>query len=93
MVASVTTIEGAFTNETSPPLTAPKAEPTAMPATGSSQMGSPCRASNPQQTPQIANSEPTEMSISATTITSVMPIEISSTGRFASATSRKLPNE
>ena len=92
MVASVTTIDGIRTHATSAPFTAPITAPTRhahAPATG---VGIPMRANTPAATLQIANCDPTEISICAVRITSNMPSATISTGMLASTKSRRFSN-
>ncbi len=88
MVASVTTIEGIRTHATSAPLMPPISAPTRQAATPASGVGSPMRAKTPAATLQMANCEPTEISILPVRITSIMPSATISTGMFASTRSR-----
>ena len=87
MVASVTTIDGIRTHATSAPLIAPISAPArhaASPATG---VGIPIFANTPAATLQMANCEPTEISISPLRMISVMPSATISTGMLASSRS------
>ena len=72
-VASVTTIAGRPRRATSSPLIKPRPAPATIVPSATSGIGRPSRASRPATTPQIANCEPTEMSICRARITSVMP--------------------
>src|SRR5947209_3086947 len=84
MVASVTTIEGIRTHATSVPLSAPSSAPARHAATPASGVGIPIFAHTPPATLQIANCEPTEISISPLRTISVMPSATISTGMLAS---------
>ncbi len=88
MVASVTTIEGMRTHATSAPLMPPINAPTRQAARPASGVGRPMRAKTPVATLQIANCEPTEISILPVRITRNMPRATISTGMFASTRSR-----
>ena len=90
MVASVTTIAGMRTHATSAPLSAPMSAPNRQDAAPASGVGSPIRAKTPVATLQMANCEPTEISICPVRITSTMPSATISTGMLASTRSRSL---
>src|SRR6266487_8101 len=71
------------TKATSAPFNDPSIAPARHAATQASQTDPAAFASTPAATPHTAKIDPTEMSISAVTTTSVIPIATSSTGRLA----------
>ena len=87
-MASVTTIAGIRTQATSAPLSAPISAPSRQAAAPASGVGRPMRAKTPVATLQMANCEPTEISIWPVRITSTMPSATISTGMLASTRSR-----
>src|SRR5215469_1878798 len=90
MAARVTTMEGMRTHATSTPLRAPNSKPTSVASAMAASVGNPATAKTPAATLQIANWEPTEISICAVMTISVMPTATISTGTFASSRSRRL---
>ena len=87
-IASVTMIDGSRSQPTRTPFTAPIAAPIKTTLGNNKGMGMPDFASQPAATLHTANCEPTEMSISPTRITSVIPMATSSTGALFKARSR-----
>src|SRR5581483_4214252 len=92
MVASVTTIDGAFTHATIAPLMDPRMTPAAITTRGTSGIGS-NNAESPAMTVQIAKIDPTETSISLATMTKVMPIATNNTVTLDKARSRRFAIE
>src|SRR5580658_7927958 len=93
MAARVTTIEGMRTQATSTPLIAPSNAPARVAAMRAANMGNPEMAKTPAATLQMANCEPTEISICAVSTISVIPTATIRTGTLASSRSRTFANE
>ena len=72
---------------------APSAAPQRQATRTMAGVDSPACAATPATTPQIANTEPTEMSISPVRMMSVAPIATNSTGRFPSRRSPRFSGE
>src|SRR5271154_1673040 len=90
MAARVTTMEGIRTQAISTPLIAPSNAPVRVAAMRAANMGNPEMAKTPAATLQMANCEPTEISISAVITISVIPTATIRTGTLASSRSRTL---
>src|ERR1044072_7374490 len=73
------------------PQTAPISAPSKSTDGSSNATGMPSFANHPAATLHTANCDPTEMSISPTRITSVIPTATSSTGALFNARSRRFP--
>ncbi len=75
---------------TKTPLTAPSSPPAATAPSAATGIGMPDFASRPTITPQMANWEPIEISISRVRMTSVMPTAATSAGAALTNRSRRL---
>ena len=93
IVASVTTMDGMRAKATSAPLSAPSAPPASTTTSITAGTGRPAFDDSPATTEQIAKTDPTEMSISPQTMTSVAPRAMISTGTLARNRSVRLARE